>query len=161
MEDALDTDDEAVPKALLELLSAASVDKNCRAKILKVADGFLQECTQSSDTTKRALSGSILAKLSSVSTESGQHGVDLVRIFNDAYQSKNETALQSAVEGLAFSSTVAKTKDQLIKDPNFISVNNGNIEITRSGTSSNLRLSQYHRQFNLIQTTSHRRRETY
>jgi protein unc-45 len=120
VEDGLDLEDENVPKALLELLSAASVDKSCRAKILNVADGFLQECAHSTDTEKRALSGSILAKLSSASGELSQTGMDLLKIFNNAYQSKNETALQSAVEGLAFSSTIGKTKEELTKDPNFL-----------------------------------------
>jgi protein unc-45 len=44
----------------------------------------------------------------------------LLKIFTDAYSSKNETALLSAVEGLAFSSTVAQTKEELTKDPKFL-----------------------------------------
>lgn len=120
LEDILDLDDENVPKALLELLSAASVDKKCRTKIGEVANGFLQECAHSDDTGKRALAGSILAKLSSASTESTDVGVDLLKIFKDAVAAKNEGALLSAVEGLAFSSTVGKTKEELAKDSMFL-----------------------------------------
>ena len=120
LEDILDLDNDAVPKALLELLSAASVDKKCRTKIADVASGFLQECAQSEDTGERALAGSILAKLSSASTESTNLGVDLLQIFKDAVAAKNDSALLSAVEGLAFSSTAGKTKEELAKDSTFL-----------------------------------------
>ena len=120
LEDERNHNHEDVSKALLELLSAATVDKNCRAEILKVADGFLQRCTQSTNTEKRAIAGSIMAKALSASTDTRQTEVDLLNIFDDAYQSKNETALQSAVEGLAFSSTIPKTKETLTNDPSFL-----------------------------------------
>ena len=121
LEDALEIHDDGIPKALLGLLSAASVDKGCRAKILKDADGFLKKCAQStSDTEKRALSGSILAKLASASTQTPEIEIDLVKIFADAYSSKNDTALLSAVEGLAFSSTVAQKKEELAKNSKFL-----------------------------------------
>ena len=120
VEDIFDLEDENVPKALLELLSAASVDKKCRTKIGEVANGFLKECAQSEDTGKRALAGSILAKLASASTESTDVGVDLLKIFKDAVASKNDSALLSAVEGMAFCSTVRKTKEELAKDSTFL-----------------------------------------
>ena len=121
LEDILDLEDENLPKALLELLSGATVDKKCRTKIGEVANEFLHECAQSHDPGKRALAASIMAKLSSVSTELTDVGVDLLRIFKDADASKNESALLSAVEGLAFSSTVGKTKEELVKDSGFLS----------------------------------------
>lgn len=115
-------DNDEVVKSLLELLSAAAVDKKCRTRISKVAESLLKECAAQAENTEiRALAGSVLAKLSSASTQPSQVGADLLKIFKDAYQAKNETALLSAVEGLAFSSTSAKTKDQLTKDITFIS----------------------------------------
>src|SRR5256714_8136077 len=115
-------DNNQVIKSLLELLSAAAVDKNCRTRILKVAEPFLKECATGSDTGIRALAGSILAKLSSASIETtGNVSVNLLSIFKDSYNSKNESALLSAVEGLAFTSVTANQKDILIKDSLFIS----------------------------------------
>lgn len=121
MEGALNLEDEAVLKSLLELLSAAAIDKKCRAKISSLANGLLQECAKSDDVANRALSGSILAKLSSMSTENPKAELDLLEIFKDALASENESALLSAVEGLAFASRDAKTKEQLINDSNFVS----------------------------------------
>jgi len=122
VEEPLELDDNhQVVKSLLELLSAAAVDKNCRTRILKVAQSFLEDSTQGENTEIRALAGSVLAKLSSASTQPPAVGVDLLKIFKDAYNAKNQTALLSSIEGLAFSSTSPQTKDQLIKDAFFLS----------------------------------------
>lgn len=123
LEDPLEIDDNnEVVKSLLELLSAAAVDNNCRTRILKVAEPFLKECTEGGNTGIRALAGSVLAKLSSASTQTTRNvEVDLLTIFKDAYNAKNEPALLSAIEGLAFTSVTASQKDKLIKDTFFIS----------------------------------------
>jgi hypothetical protein len=121
IEEPMEIDDNgAVIKALLEMLSAATADKKCRAKMINVADGLLQECAKSDSTEIRALVGSVLARLSSASTENRPVGVDLLRIFKDAYATKNEIALLSSVEGLAFSSTVAAIKEELAGDTDFL-----------------------------------------
>jgi protein unc-45 len=120
LEDTAHFDDEVVHSTLLELLSAATVDKNCRVKIAKAARGFLEDCAHSTNTEKRALSSSILAKLLTTSTETPEFGINLLKIFNDASVSKSESALLSAIEGLAFSSTVAKIKEELVNDATFL-----------------------------------------
>ena len=120
VQDALDSEDEAVPKAALELLSSATADKRCRSKINEVASEFLQHCSQSTDSAGRALAALVLAKLATASTDLKLPEINLLEIFNDAYQAKNDVAIQSAVEGLAFASTVARTKEELLGHPTFI-----------------------------------------
>lgn len=120
IQDGLDTDDEGVRTAGLELLSAATVEKKCRTKINEVASEFLQDCTQSTDSSTRALAALVSAKLATASMELKHPDIDLLQIFKDAYQAKNDVAIQSAVEGLAFASTVPKTKEELVADPTFI-----------------------------------------
>jgi protein unc-45 len=96
------------------------VDKNCRTRILGIAEPFLKDCAKGENTGIRALAGSVLAKLSSASIQTMNVQVDLLTIFKDAYNAKNETALLSSIEGLAFTSVSATEKDKLIKDPLFI-----------------------------------------
>lgn len=120
VEEPVEVDDNgAVTKSLLEMLSAATIDKNCRVKIVKVAEGLLRECAQSTEAEIRALAGSVLAKLSSAMPGNRNVGVDLLKIFK-SYPVKNETALLSTIEGLAFSSTVPTTKVELAKDSDFL-----------------------------------------
>ena len=120
VQDALDSDDEAVPKATLELLSSATADKKCRTKITEIASEYLQDCNQSTDSATRALAALVLAKLATASMDLKIPEINLLQIFNDAYLAKNDAAIQSAVEGLAFASTAARTKEELAGDPIFI-----------------------------------------
>ena len=120
VQDALDSDDEAVTTATLELLSSATADKKCRTKINEVSSEFLQDCSQSTDSATRALAGLVLAKLATASTDLKLPEINLHQIFNDGYLAKNDAAIQSAVEGLAFASTAAETKEELVGDPTFI-----------------------------------------
>ena len=120
LEDPMDIeDDRRIITSFLELLSAAAVDKNCRAQISKLAEGLLKECTQSDNTEIRALAGAVQAKLAGGKAEQ-ESSVDMLKVFKDAFKAKNESALLSAVEGLAFASTIPATKERLVKDTDFL-----------------------------------------
>jgi protein unc-45 len=115
--------------ALLELFSAAAVDKTCRTAILNLPPEVLQDYSQIEDPEINALAGSVIAKLGRSTPGTSQ--VDLVRIFNDALKSQNESALVSSVEGLAFSSTTSAVKDELSKNEEFL---RSALGILKSGT---------------------------
>jgi protein unc-45 len=89
---------------------------------LKGAAEWLKECTKSTDVEIPGLAWSILAKLSNASKgpQSPQVGKDLLKAFKNACSSKNERALLSVVEGLAFSSTTGKSKEELAHDIKFL-----------------------------------------
>ena len=121
LEDPMEIDDDKrVVVSFLELLSAATIDKKCRDRISTLADGLLRECAKSDDTEIKALAGAVRAKLAGGKGDKMDTFVDMLKVFKDSYKSKNESALLSAVEGLAFSSTVAKTKEQLANDQEFL-----------------------------------------
>ena len=114
-------DDPSTTKAFLELLSAACVDRGCRESMPGVVGDFLQDCSANGDPEIRALSTSVHAKLIS-STAARPNYAELLKIFKEAYASKNEKAMLSAVEGLTFSSVVPATKESLSKDSSFLSI---------------------------------------
>ena len=117
LQDCLELDDAAVRISLLELLSHASVEKNCRTKVAEIADAWLQERIRSTDAEIKGLALSVLTKLSNVSQGKAQDIKGLIGVFSEAKAAKNEGALLAAVEGLAFASILGKNKEELSNVP--------------------------------------------
>jgi protein unc-45 len=97
--------------------------------------------------------------ISAVSMEKQVKSVDFLKIFKDAISSKNERVVVYAVEGLAFSSTAAATKDVLSKDAEFLS---SIIAIPNPPVAHILyiRLSRHKYQSYNLQILPHRRTDT-
>jgi len=113
-------------RAALELLSAACVDKACRESIAGKCTAWLQEIVDknSDDKDARIVQGTmaalILCKIQAVPPEKGSSPIDLAKlaIYLRTIMSttKDDTIIQTAVEGIAYASVRGRVKHTLAKD---------------------------------------------
>ncbi len=117
-------------QATLELLSAACVDKTCRAAIEKHCLGWLQRIASKSSNAKNSgLASLIIVKLKDVSSEAHRKKVsdtenleqgDLIKKFRTLILDSQGGTTQDAIEGLAYSSLRPDVKEDLASDKPFL-----------------------------------------
>ncbi|KAK3712787.1 SWI5-dependent HO expression protein 4 [Vermiconidia calcicola] len=99
--------------AALELLSAACVDKPCREAIDRYCSGWLEHLSEECGGTHKALAALVLAKISAESSE------ELTAKLEQLVLNEDPEAVQ-AIEGLAYTSLQAKTKEEIARNDKLI-----------------------------------------
>lgn len=124
----------SVDLAVLEMLNAACIDKNCREAVEKHCSAWLSErVSHSSSGERSSLAAVILAKVKAVPAtqkpstsqpveeDDDSHSVgDLVDIFKGLMSKRIEGSKQNPIEGLAYASVQAQIKEDLASDAPFL-----------------------------------------
>lgn len=119
---------ERVEQAALEMLSAACLDGACRQSIEKHCTEWLQGLLENGKERSAGLAAVILAKLQGPKEQStngqkvkkGDH--DIVQKLKQMMISPTPTVRDASIEGLAYASSQAKVKQELILDTKFLEV---------------------------------------
>ena len=116
-----------IDESMLELLSAASVDKACRQEIREHCLHWLTKIAGSESSAKNAsLASLVLVKIKNEGNDEhgkkdkGCHMTNLVSRFQGLILSSDEKERVTAVEGLAYSSLDPKVKEALTNNQTFL-----------------------------------------
>ena len=116
-------------QAALEMLSAACIDKNCRDAIAQHCTEWLDTVVDEGNDKSLGLAAVVLAKISgpgntakeSKRVNEDQNDIEqLVARFKKLLETKDETAKQRSLEGLAYASLQPKIKRGLANDSQFL-----------------------------------------
>ncbi|KAF1951436.1 CRO1 protein [Byssothecium circinans] len=117
-------------QAVLELISAACVDKNCREAINKHCRHWLEDVVGASPDKKRSnLAALILVKLGDEQTTGEGPAIvtpgkvdqnDLIASFKSMVIGSDTSSKPDSIEGLAYASLQPKVREDLSKSPKFM-----------------------------------------
>ena len=107
-----------VTHAGLDLLSAACVDRTCRATIAKNCTTYLQQAVESDDERTSSTAGLVLAKTQEINTAVDSDA--LFSLFRSLALKSDDEVNQISIEGLAFTSIQPTVKEALGKDETFL-----------------------------------------
>jgi len=111
-----------VERAVLEMMSAACVDKACRAAIAVHCEAYLEAVIRGGESLK-GIASTILAKVRYGSGDPGvaPRGIDeLAAVFREMMLKDDVESRNSAMEGLAYATLKPSVKESLAEDKEFL-----------------------------------------